>query len=106
MYHVTLFPRIRRSITLGGLLLAQLLGLVGCVSVNHSDAQSFSTAVTAARAQTKTAFDAVTVLTRENAINFIAEKSELKEEDFVTVPDAAAMSAWSEVTGTVEAYAK
>jgi hypothetical protein len=106
MYHVTLSSGIRRSITLGGLLLAQLLGWVGCASVNHSDAQSFSMAVTAARAQTKTAFDAVSALTRENAINFIAKQSELRENDFVTVPNAAAMSAWSEVTGTVETYAK
>jgi hypothetical protein len=90
-----------------GLLAAGLmLFSAGCTTVDHGGAQAFSTGVTAARAQTKTAFDAIAELTRDGAIDYAAAQEHLTEDALVEVPNAAAVAAWNAALDPIEAYAQ
>jgi hypothetical protein len=97
-----------RSPGLAACLLAPglLLFAAGCTTVDHGGAQAFSTGVTAARAQTKTAFDTIVELTRDGAIDYAAKQEHLTEDSLVEVPNAAAVAAWNAALDPLEAYAK
>lgn len=90
-----------------GLLAAGLmLFAAGCSTVDHGGAQAFSTGVTAARSQTRTAFDAIVELTRDGAIDYAAAQEHLTEDSLVEVPSGAAIAAWNAALDPVEAYAE
>jgi hypothetical protein len=61
--------------------------------------------VTAARAQTRTAFEAVASLTRAAAIDYAAGQPSLNEDMLVATPNAAAVAAWNGLFDPIEAYA-
>ena len=88
------------------LALGLLLFTTGCTTVDHGGAQAFSTGVTAARAQTKTAFDAVVTLTRASAVDYAVTQDRLKDEYLKETPDAAAIAAWNEALDPIESYAQ
>jgi anion-transporting ArsA/GET3 family ATPase len=78
----------------------------GCPTVDRGGAQTFSTGVTAARARTKTTFDAVVGLTRTSAIEYAVKQDRLTEEELVAVPNSEAVAAWNEALDPVESYAQ
>jgi len=83
-----------------------LLAVTGCTTIDPASAQAFSTGVTAARAQTRTAFDTMSALSREAAIDYAITQNHLSEEALVSVPSRAAVDAWSDALAPFEQYAQ
>ena len=88
------------------LALGLLAFTTGCPTLDRGGAQTFSTGVTAARAQTKTTFDAVVGLTRTSSIEYAVKQDKLTEEELVAVPNSEAVAAWNEALDPVESYAQ
>ena len=86
--------------------LGLLLFTTGCPTIDRAGALSFSTGVTAARAQTKTAFDAVSAMTRDSAVDYAVTQDHLTEEALVAAPNTAAVAAWDEALDPIESYAQ
>ena len=83
-----------------------LLCTAGCTAINPTAAGSFSTGVTAVRAQTTAAFGAVTTITRAAAVDYAASSGELNDDELEGMPSAAAVAAWNRALDPVERYAQ
>jgi hypothetical protein len=86
------------------LLLPLLLG--ACVSVRTTESAAFATAVSAARDQTRAAFDTVEALTLPTAIDRAVKEGNLTVVSQTVVPSHAARAAWDQALGDMARYAQ
>jgi len=100
-------PRpIFHPLLIGVSVLPLLCLTVSCATANQTSATAFSTGVTAARAQTQTAFDAIVTTMRAASIDYASKQPMLNEGTVVSVPNAEAVAAWNGVLGPIEHYAQ
>lgn len=97
---------LNRALRLPILLVALGVGLSGCATADRGGSAAFATGVAAARAQTKTAFDATRELTRTRTIERALGQKELVEASLKLFPSRAVVAEWERVLGAIEAYAR
>ncbi len=97
------FLRHLATVSLVGLV-AFLMG--GCARVPSTGVQTFSSALTAAKAQTSLAFQDVTSLTAEAIIEHAAAQKTLNDSHFIAVLDPESVGAWERAFTALEAYSR
>ena len=99
-------PSLNCPLIAGGCALGLLLAAAGCTTVNPTSVTAFSTGVTAARAETSTAFETVVKQTRESAVDYAAAQPSLNEGLLVATPSPEAIAAWNRILDPLEHYAQ
>lgn len=80
--------------------------LTGCTSVPKASVQGFSTGVSAAKAQTDAAFQAVADLTSQATLDYAAAQPALNDACFQPVLDPKSIAVWDNVFSALEKYSQ
>ena len=87
-----------------GILASCVLILSGCRTLDPAGVESFSSGISATKAQSELAFSAIAKVTREDSIDFAANQPTLKADNLVTVPSTGAVEAWDDLFSILEKY--
>ena len=80
--------------------------ITGCVTIDSTSVEQFSTGVTAAKSQTQIALNGVADRSREEAITYAVLKNELNEKIFIETPTPETIEAWDRAFAAVERYSQ